>query len=203
MTSNPFLRYLLSPLVVLASIGTVDLLSHKYEWLTLSLALPVGLMALCLFWAGLRANVASALILSTYAIYNGLYSPEYDLSRAVQVVAVAWPVAVVGGLLKRWLIDAARETERQRLRAAENQSKADFVDTLNGNIQTIKEVNSELIELSNAVPVLSKSDILTIINRIQGKAANLAQRVVGWHQLAQEKKSYLAEKEGPSQQDHL
>jgi hypothetical protein len=48
-----------------------------------------------------------------------------------------------------------------------------------------------LIKLANAIPVLDKPDTLKHINRIQSKVANLAQRVVGWHQLAQAKKEVL------------
>lgn len=63
------------------------------------------------------------------------------------------------------------------------------------NIKALKEINEELIKLANAIPILSNAEILERLNRIQDRIADLAQRVAGWHQLAQEKKSYLTGKE--------
>lgn len=62
------------------------------------------------------------------------------------------------------------------------------------NIEALLIINQELIELANAIPVLDKPDILKHINQIQSKVANLAQRVIGWEQLAQAKKDFLAGK---------
>lgn len=59
------------------------------------------------------------------------------------------------------------------------------------NIEALKEINEELIKLANAIPVLSKDDILKHLNRIQDRVADLAQRAVGWHKLAQEKKKVI------------
>lgn len=59
------------------------------------------------------------------------------------------------------------------------------------NIEALKEINEDLVKLANAIPVLDKPDIIKHLNRIQGKAANLAQRVVGWHKLAKEKRDFL------------
>jgi hypothetical protein len=193
MTSNVFPRYILSPLVTLALITAIEYGARSHN-LTVSLALPVGALALCLFWSGLKANILSAVFITAYAFD----SSNYDTGRFIQIALTAWPVAIGGGLLKRWLIETAQkagryqaEAEYQRLRAEENQAKADFVDNLNGNIEIAREINRELIELSNAIPALSKNDTLGIVNRIQGKAANLAQRVIGWHQLAIEKRELL------------
>lgn len=185
--NNSTLRYTLSPVCTILALALIHLAS-RYDWFTVSLAFPIGVMALCLFWSGLRANILSAILVTAYA----MTSPYFDLSRSIQIIFLAaWPIALIGGFLRRWLVESVIEGERQRLRANENQSKADFVDTLNGNIETIKEVNRELIDLTNALNVLSKSQVRDELNRIQGKAANLAQRVVGWSQLAQAKKEVL------------
>lgn len=186
MVNSPFGRYVLSPLLVLLSLAGIEFVS-RHEWFTVTLALPVGVLALCLFWSGLWANILSAALITAYA----LYSSELDPSRTLQLVFTVWPVAILGGIMRRWLIESVRETERQRLRAAENQSKADFVDNLNGNIETVREINKELIELANAMPVLARPVILEIVNRIQNKAANLAQRTVGWSQLAAAKREVI------------
>lgn len=61
----------------------------------------------------------------------------------------------------------------------------------NENIEALLIINQELIELANAIPVLDKLDTLKHINQIQSKVANLAQRVIGWEQLAQAKKDVL------------
>lgn len=184
--NKPFFRYALSPLLVSIFLIIIEFFS-RYEWFTVTLALPVGVLALCLFWSGLRANILSATLITAYA----LYSSDFNPSRTIQLMLTVWPVAILGGIMRRWLVESVKETERQRLRAAENQSKADFVDNLNGNIETIKEINRELIELTNGMPVLERHQIRQKLELIQGKAANLAQRVVGWHQLAQEKKELL------------
>jgi hypothetical protein len=188
MVNSPFSRYVLSPLLVALFLVGIELAS-RHGWFTASLALPVGVLALCLFWSGLKANILSAIFITVHALYTSSFEP----SRTLQLVFTVWPVAILGGILRRWLIESVRETERQRLRAAENQSKADFVDNLNGNIETIKEINRGLIELANAMPVLSRPAILEILNRIQNKAANLAQRTVGWHQLALAKKEVVGD----------
>lgn len=186
--NKPILRYILSPVLTLLTLILIDQ-AIRWNLLAVSLAFPVGVMALCLFWSGLRANVLSAIFISAYAFY----SSDFDPSRAGQIAFMALAVAIGGGVMRRWLIESVRETERQRLRANENQEKADFVDNLNGNIETIKEINRELIELSNALGVLSKPQIRDELNRIQNKAANLAQRTVGWSQLALAKKTVTGE----------
>jgi hypothetical protein len=190
MVNKPFFRYALSPLLVALFLVGIEFAS-RYEWLTVSLALPVGVLSLCLFWSGLRANILSAILVTAYA----LYSSSLDPTRTIQLVFTVWPVAIFGGIMRKWLIESVAEAERQRLRAAENQSKADFVDNLNGNIETIKEINRELIELANAIPALEKNGILSRLNRTQNKAANLAQRTVGWRELAQAKKEVIGDEE--------
>jgi len=188
MVNSPFGRYALSPLLVILSLVVIEFAS-RYEWFTVSLALPVGVLSLCLFWSGLRANILSATLITVYV----LYETSLDPSRTIQLLFTVWPVAIFGGTMRKWLIESVTETERQRLRAEENQAKANAFDTLNGNIETIKEINTELIDLTNALNVLSKAQILEIVNRIQGKAANLAQRVVGWSQLALAKKEVIGD----------
>jgi hypothetical protein len=185
MVNKPFFR---SPLLVLLSLIGIDLAS-RHEWFTVSLALPVGVLSLCLFWSGLRANILSAAFITAYA----LYSSSFDPSRTIQLIFTVWPVAILGGIMRKWLIESIEEAERQRLRAAENQAKADLVDGLNGNIEIVKEINTELIDLTNALNVLSKAQIRDELNQIQGKAANLAQRVVGWSQLALAKKEVIGD----------
>lgn len=184
--NSPFSRYILSPLLVSLFLIVVEFFS-RYEWFTVTLALPVVVLVLCSFWSGLWANILSAIFITAY----GLYSSSSDPSQTIQLAFTVGSVAIGGGIMRRWLIESVAETERQRLRAAENQSKADFVDNLNGNIETIKEINRELIELTNGMPVLERHQIRLKLEGIQRKAANLAQRVVGWHQLAQEKKEFL------------
>lgn len=188
MVNSPFGRYVLSPLLVLLSLAGIEFAS-RHEWFTVTLALPVVVLALCSFWSGLWANILSAIFITAY----GLYSSSFDPSQTIQLAFTVGSVAIGGGVMRRWLIESVRETERQRLRAAENQSKADFVDNLNGNIRTITEINQALIELANAMPVLSRPIILEHLNRIQNKAANLAQRTIGWSQLAQAKKEVIGD----------
>lgn len=184
--NSPFSRYILSPLLVSLFLFWVDFAS---QWFTITLALPVGVLALCLFWSGLWANIISAALITAYALYDSSFDP----SRTLQLIFTVWPVAILGGIMRRWLIESVAESERQRLRAAENQSKADFVDNLNGNIQTIREINRQLIELANAMPILSRPVILEHLNRIQDRAANLAQRTVGWRELAEAKRKVVGD----------
>lgn len=186
MLNKPFFRYVLSPLATALGLALIHL-APSYDLATPSLFLPVGVLAICMFWSGLWANVLGAIFISAYAFWRS----DYDLSLTLQVMFVAGAVAIGDGILRRWLIKSIRGEEWQRLRAAENQSKADFVDSLNGNIQTIKEINQELIELTNGMPVLERHQIRQKLEITQLKAANLAQRVIGWHQLAQEKKELL------------
>lgn len=186
--NKPFLRYALSPLLVLLSLVAIEFVS-RYHWFTVTLALPVVVLALCSFWSGLWANILSAVFITAY----GLYSSSFDPSQTIQLAFTVGSVAIGGGVMRRWLIKSVAETERQRLRAAENQSKADFVDNLNGNIETIKEINRELIELINGMPVLERHQIRQKLELIQDKAANLAQRTVGWSQLALAKKEVIGD----------
>lgn len=188
--NKPFLRYALSPLATLFALILIDQAARR-ELLTVSLAFPVGIMALCLFWSGLRANILSAILITAYA----LYSSHFDLSRAGQIAFTVWPVAIFGGVMRRWLIESVAEAERQRLRAAENQEKADRYDILNGNIERLKRSTERLYDLVQAWRLLDDNKRLEVIKEVRNDLANLATVVDGWRLLAQEKRDILASKE--------
>lgn len=59
------------------------------------------------------------------------------------------------------------------------------------NIEALKEINEDLVKLANAIPVLSKDDILKLLSEIQGRVADLATSTGGWWQLAQAKEEVL------------
>lgn len=191
MPPNWFLRYVLSPLATLILIAFTEYLYRRGY--NISLGLPLAAMSLCLFWSGLKGNIISALFITAY----GLDNPIWDTPRLIILILTVWPIAIGGGLLKRWLIESVKETERQRLRAEENQLKADFVDSLNGNILFLREINSDLIRLSLAISAdaLSKEDTEERVRNIQDKTADLAQRAIGWQQLAEAKKIVKGEEE--------
>jgi hypothetical protein len=204
---RPFIRYALSPLLTLLSLVLVHFLT-RYEFYTASAALPFGVMTLMLFFSNIRANLISALLISFYSFY-GL---EYDLWRFSQVMVSLWPVAIIGGLLRHWLIQSARELERQRYLAEEhraiaevheqyakkqekradiNQAAADFVEGLDSNIILLRQLNDEAVELISNFNILQRGDVLERLNRIQGKIVNVAQKAIGWHQLYLEMQEVL------------
>lgn len=186
LSHNPFLRFFLSPLVTILLIGATEYL--RQEDYNISLGLPLMGFTLCLFWSGVRANIISAMFITAYALGH---SAIWDTSRFAILLGTVWPVAIIGGLLKYWLIKAVQESERHRLWAEENQVKADFVDSLNGNIISTRNINNKLISMINQLPHLTKDEISVGLQMIQDEAADLAQRTVGWHQLYLEKKEIV------------
>jgi hypothetical protein len=185
MMTNPFLRYALSPLSVLLFIILTEVL-YRYGY-NVSLGLPLMALSLCLFWSGLKANIVSAILITAY----GLSNPIWDTSRLIILILTVWPVAIGGGLMKIRLIETVQEEEYQRLRAEDNQDKADAYDTLNGNIQTLRKLARRLTDLCNAWNVLNDKAKLDIVEEAQGTIVNLAQKVVGWHEIAKEKQELL------------
>jgi hypothetical protein len=183
--TNPFLRYALSPLSVLLFIILTEVL-YRYGY-NVSLGLPLMALSLCLFWSGLKANIVSAILITAY----GLSNPIWDTSRLIILILTVWPVAIGGGLMKIRLIETVQEEEYQRLRAEDNQDKADAYDTLNGNIQTLRKLARRLTDLCNAWNVLNDKAKLDIVEEAQGTIVNLAQKVVGWHEIAKEKQELL------------
>lgn len=172
MVNNPFLRYVLSPLLVLLSLVGIEFAS-RHEWFTVTLALPVGVMALCLFWSGLRANLVSATFVTAYA----LYSSHFDPSRTIQLMLTVWPVAVFGGLMRKLLIESATEAEHYRLKA---------IDTLNGNRKKMEEA-LEALDLA-----LASNDMVEIKKQVQIariKQADTLTLVSSWHEIAQEQQA--------------
>lgn len=177
MVNKPVLRYVLSPLLVLLFLIGVDFAS-RYEWFTVSLALPIGVLSLCLFWSGLRANILSAVFITAYALYNSSFDP----SRTIQLVFAVWPVAVTGGLLKRWLIESVIEAER-------NRHAAEAMSAVNGNLGKLKEIHLDSVKLVDAWKSLNDTAKFEVVNNIRGNLAHVLNIWEGWHALFQEREA--------------
>lgn len=187
MPHNLFLRYTLSPLVTLVLLIGLEYGARRHG-LTVSMALPVGALALCLFWSGFRANIMSAIFITAYAFYNF----NNDLSRFAQLVLTVWPVAVGGGLLKRWLVQAVAEVERYRVEAElatadaeRNREKAEMLDALNGNIANLKKWHKRLLDLDRGWNVLKPAVQQEIVQEVGNGLGNLLQSTEGWRQFEQ------------------
>jgi hypothetical protein len=176
--SGWFARFLLSPLLVslsllltdyLVSLGYPVVLAGSYFWLAATSML-----------GGIRASLLSA---SLIALYVGYKWDHYGFYGGLQVILYAYGIALAVGLLKHRERIKAQEAVYQRVKAEENQAKADFVDSINGNILILKELNGETVDLINNFDIMQRHTILEKLVYIQGKLVNVAQKAVGWHQL--------------------
>lgn len=176
MTRNPFLRYIISPLLTLILIGVTQFL--HLQGYNISLGLPLMALSLCLFWSGLKANILSAVFITAY----GLDNPIYDTSRLIILLFTVWPIAVGGGLMKRWLIESTREAER-------NRHAANLIDAANGNLGKLKEIHLDSIKLVDAWKSLSDAAKFEVVNSIRGNLGHVLTIWEGWHALFQERET--------------
>lgn len=189
--AGSFRRHFLSALTVAASLLIIEFLVVWADW-AISLAIPFGILSgSILLWSGFRGALLAAAVTLIFPFYH---FELYGYNGLLQILIGAGIISL-NGILKRTIREEAQEIERERLRANENQSKADFVDGLNGNIEYLREINQDLIRLSLAVELMPKVSIISSINLIQDKTANLAQRAIGWQQLALAKKVVKGEEE--------
>ena len=172
MTHSPFLRYVLSPLVTLITILAVEFTSSIYGF-TATAALPVTALALCLFWSGLKANVVSAVFITIYAFHLFYHD---DPARFIQLMLTAWPIAIGGGLLKRWLIESVLEAEYYRQKA---------IDNFNGNRAKMVEA---LDNLDKALEAKEVVDIKKYVQIARLKQADTLTLTSSWHEMAKDKR---------------
>jgi hypothetical protein len=183
---NKFQRYLLAPLAVLCLVGAVDLI-RLFEWYSVSLALPFAGLAIGIWYGGLRANLAAAAILSTYAFMT------YDPLRFIQVAAAAFLIAAPSGLLKRSLRAATLEAEYYRLKA---------IDSYNGNRAKMVEA---LDSLDGALEILRKlqgnsviKPVFELVQAARIKQADTLTLTSSWHEMAQDRRIVIEEMEKAS-----
>jgi hypothetical protein len=170
-----FKRYFLGPLVVMAMIGVVEYF-HTILLFEPSAALPFAGMAISLYFGGWRSNMASALLASSYAL---VLHPD-DPARVAQAVIACFAVAIGGSFL--------RESERKAwTHAGSNQDKAEFVDSINGNLKLLERAHKMSDDLLEGWEVLSQSARYEKIAQIRGTLANLRLLAEGWHKMAKER----------------
>lgn len=186
-------RYI-GPLVTIALIAVNQALivSGLFPVQVAWLYLPVAFSAL----TGLRAGLASAVMVATYSVWLGPTDPQRTVIIPLSVLLLAAGVGLQSRSLRRSLMEtraALLEASDQHRRADENQDKANFVDTLNGNILKVIEV-IEIIDLAIDESRLAGKPVLT--NRLIDTRlilADLATRAKGWHALAKERGFVLGE----------
>ena len=172
MSRNPFLRYALSPLLTLITILAVEWTSNIYGF-TATTALPITVLTLCIFWSGLKANILSAAFITLFAIHLFYLG---DLARFIQIMLTVWPIAIFGGLLKRWLIESVLEAEYYRQKA---------IDNFNGNRAKMVEA---LDNLDKALEAKEVVDIKKYVQVARLKQADTLTLTSSWHEMAKDKR---------------
>lgn len=172
-------RYLVGPLSTLFLIALVAIASH-FEWYTTSLAFPFIGLAIGAFYGGLRSNLVSAALITTYTIV----ASDYNVARSIQIITSAVTIATVSGILKRQLRERIIEAEHYRLR---------LLDTFNGNKARLKSAIDELDTLRDEMyGEAKKNDIwrarLNKVEAARGKLADLVLLVDSYHEMARDRR---------------
>jgi hypothetical protein len=169
---NKFHRYFLAPLLVLFLVGVVDL-ANLLEWYTLTLAFPLAGLAIGIWYGGLRANLASALIISVYAFMT------YDLARFAQVAIAAFLIAGSSGILKRSLRANVLEGEYYRQKA---------MDSVNGNRAKMVEALDQIDRALAYIGTGKLDDPLFIsVMAARKRLADTLTLTDSWREMAQSK----------------
>lgn len=171
-----FRRFLLAPLTTVLLI-LFAYISGRFGYST-TLALPFAALSLGAWYGGLRANLASAFIISLYAFFF------YDPFRFASVAVSSFAIAGASGMLKRSLRETIIEAEHYRLR---------LLDTFNGNKAKLKAALDELDTLRDEMyGEAKKNNIwkarLTKIETVRGKLADLVLLVDSYHQMAEDRR---------------
>jgi hypothetical protein len=154
----------------------IELLDRNFEWYAPSLALCfVGLAAGAVF-SGLRSALVSAAIITAY----GIIELEYSTIRITQVALSAFSCAFVYGHSRRLLIKWYKEAEI-------NRRKAELVDTLNGNLQTMLKSLSILDKLRIGWDDFTETKRFELTEEAIGILVNLLTMTRSWREIAETK----------------
>lgn len=124
-----------------------------------SLSLAFVPMIYTAYHHGLRPALASAALVSGYALYS------LPLDRAIQIVIAALLVSVPMGILKR---------------------RARFTESINGNIAKVREIRVLARFLINHRREMNDGLLFRFLEEIEDRAGNLEAMVWGWQQIRKE-----------------
>lgn len=173
-------RYFSGPLATLLLVGLSDI-GRNYG-LSPTVVLPFAGLGLSTYFGGWRSNLVCSLIVSTYAIF--VY--PHDLSRILQVALASIALAIGASLLKQ-------QERRAQGAALLNLEKAEFVNSINGNLRLLGRAHKMTDDLLSGWSVLSPTAQRLKVEEIRGTLADLQLLTGGWHAMAKERG--LVEKE--------
>jgi hypothetical protein len=175
--TNKLTRYFLGPLVCLLSVIGVELTVLLLGW-PIIMAIPYAALSLTVYrWSGFRSSLASAFIVSLYPLYHLEW---YGPLAAGIVILGAFLIAAPSGILKRALREQALEAET-------NRRKAELVDNLNGNLQTMLRSLSILDKLRVGWDDFTEAKRFELIEESQGLLVNLLTMTRSWREIAETK----------------
>lgn len=126
-----------------------------------SLSLAFVPMIYTAYHFGLRPALASAVLVSVYALY------VLPLDRAIQVVIASFAIAVPMGVLKR---------------------RARFTESINGNLAKVREIRILVRFLIDNRKQMNDGLLFRFLEEIEDRAGNLEAMVWGWQQIRAEAK---------------
>ena len=142
------------------------------------------------FTSGLRAGVASALILTFYSLaYFGPITQQRLIVSASYLIAAG---------LMGW---QTRRRQFQHDRANVNQEKADIVDNVNGNLRLALGAIDILDSLRFGWGLIEERNRLTMIEQARGKLADQVTLHRSFRQMAAERGFVLAEDKDATNSD--
>lgn len=173
------LPHLVGPAVTFGLSAIVEILS-RFSWYTPSLALLFIGLAVSAIYGGLRSSLLSAAIILGY----GVIEFDLDTVRLIQVGLAVVSVSVVNGVgkqaLRRWILEA--ETNRR---------KAELVDSLNGNLQTMLRSLKVLDKLRIGWDDFTEAKRQELIEEAIGILVNLLTMTQSWREIARSKEEAI------------
>jgi hypothetical protein len=138
---------------------------------------------------GLRAGLICAGFISAYSFYA---FPD-DLSRVIQVAAASFLAVLIVGMETRALRRSVADETTQRKRADDNQSKADIVDSVNGNLKLALGAIDILDSLRFGWDSIEDKNRLAMVEQARGKLADQVTLHRSFRQMARERGFVLGE----------
>lgn len=168
--------HLIGPLYTFMFTMILELLSRYAPWVTPSLALCFIGLAIGAVFAGLRSALLSATIIVLY----GLAEFHFDIYRLSQTALAAYGCAFVYGQSRRLLIKWYEE-------AQSNKRKAELVDNLNGNLQTMLRSLNVLDKLRIGWSDFTEAKRFELTEEAIGILTNLLTMTRSWREIAETK----------------
>lgn len=147
-----------------------------------SLALPFFVFVTTTAWGGLDTAIFNCVLLVAFNFYY--FYP--DTSRILQNIPGNVIILLTVGFLRRYQIQQSRL-------AVSNQSKADFVDNLNGNINRIRTARVHVLDILKTHPLALQT--VEELNSVLHVLNNLELATAGWIALDKLKHEIKAERE--------